>query len=312
MKKNTKLLVSIISSLIFVILAFIPIYFICFKNKEIVVEDLILTRNNLTLNVGDKVELKNFYNLKPLGAKTNVLCLIENSKFATISGDNVLTAKGVGNTKIYFRVSAGDEFIEKNIDLSVNQKLSIPSSISFEFDSITLDIFETKTNKLTTSQTNCEASITYSSPNVCKYNHKTGVITPIGVGSTTLTIKFSDKENEISKSFEVCVVKNITKEIVIENLSKESDFYECSVEVGRSKTLNLNFYEDGNVVDDYDFDYQLLDENLLEVNATNLITTPTLGANKLQFKAKATGEIFIKIFVNNSVKTEIILKVKVI
>lgn len=311
MKKNTKLVVSVISSLIVVILAFIPLYFVCFKDKEIKVEDLVLTKNSLQITVGDKVELDNYYNLKPINSHANVICLIENPLYATINENNVLTAKDEGNTKIYFRVKTANDFIEKDIDLSIKEKLYLPNSLSFEFDKITLDKNETKTNVMTVSKTNCEAVVSYSSKNVCEYNYKTGLITPINEGTTIVTIKFCDNESEISKSFEVCVVKNITKEIVIENLTMVNGEYECLVTVKRTKTLNLEYFENGVEVADCEFDYELLDENYQVINGASVITTPLISANKIQFKAKSEGDVIIRIFVDNLARTEIILRIKV-
>lgn len=307
MKKSAKLISAIIIiALIIVSCCFIYFSFFKKQNSTDTVEDLVITNNSIVLKVGDKVNLKELYNVKPLNISANVFCCVANTKYATINENQILTAKCVGNTTILLKVDSGDDFIEKDISLRICESAMIPSSINFETESVELNLEDKNiVNRVEIlGGINYAVEIKYSEKGICSYNYETGLITPLKQGETVVTIIAKTFTEEISKSFKVCVISNLDCCIKITtngvDLDKIDDGYEITLSKFSPVKLFVEYLEEGNDVIDFTFDY------VLENNTCNLYVQKDNGF--IMLIGKESGNCNLKIQVKS---LEILIKVKV-
>lgn len=304
-KSKLKIITILVSLTVLLVSLFSVIYVTCFLNKnEDVVTDLIISNNNITINVGDRIDLKKYYRIEPLNISANVLCLMGNSSFATINSENILIAKNAGLTKIYLKVKSGEDVIEKNINLKIDELPKLPTNLSFKNEIVKLSIGDSGVyNKLTiTGEYNVSGEIKYSNPNVCEYNLTTGEIIPLGVGSTTVTVLFKSGTDTISKSFDVEIKSCMKKEIVLSSkgIAKGDSEYGLEMPKNRSKQIKLSYFEDECAVD-FVYEVELISNTcglICETNKTSLTVF-----------VKEVGEAEIKISIKDK-DVFVILKVK--
>lgn len=331
MRKNLdlkKLLSVIFVPLILLGSLFAIIYVTCFKedNKNLVT-DLIVSNQNLTIKVGDKIDLKDFYTIKPLDISANVLCLVANSRFAVIDENNVLTAKIAGNTKIYLKVNSGTDIIERDINLAIedltedNQKdgqtdegniqdnmLVNPTSLSFENENMNILLSDEncKNELIVTGDYNTTAVVEYSDETICEYNVNSGAITPKAIGQTTVTVKFFNGKEEISKSFCVKVAddESITIELTSPIIQKVDDYYTISFSSSstKGKVVTITCKEDGVKKTGCVFSYEII------TNSCELVCQ--LDKESIVLKASNSGESDLKICLDGT-NIFVILKVRV-
>lgn len=326
-----KLLSVIFVSLILLGSLFAIIFVTCFKedNKNLVT-DLIVSNQNLTIKVGDKIDLKDFYTIKPLDISANVLCLVENSRFAVIDENNVLTAKNAGNTKIYLKVNSGTDIIERDINLAIedltedNQTENQtdnqtdegniqsdaqvnPTSLSFENENmnITLSDENCKNELIVTGDYNTTPVVEYSDETICEYNVNSGAITPKATGQTTVTVKFFNGKEEISKSFSVKVAddESISIELTSPIIQKVDDYYTISISSGstKGKVVTISCKEDDVKKTGCVFSYEII------TNSCGLVCQ--LDKESIVLKASNSGESDLKISLDGT-DIFVILKVR--
>jgi len=294
---NKKLLISlaiIIPSVIIIVL----IGFSMFSTKKENVEDLILSTNSINLEVEESVNLNDYFSVYPKNAKAIVMCLIDDSYYAVISKDNIVTAKNIGTTQIYLKVSSGsNNIINKTIGLNVKEKSVIPTNFSFEKSEVNLGI-NTQfaiNNLISENEYNVTPVITYSTNNVCSYDYQTGKVLPINLGSTIVTVTFKLKNKEISQNFKVNVKE--TYRTIELSYEKENDCYIIDVELNTTKSLNVFVYEDGVVVNG-EIKIDVIENNagfnlINNEMGTIIYRCSTSGETKLKISCVEDSSVFI-------------------
>lgn len=300
MKTSTKIIITCIASILLVCgFIVVGINFIGNKNS---VKDLIINSNNITLEVGQEINLKNYFSLSPTTSKATVMCLIENSTYAKISDDYMLTAKNIGETKIILKVNTGsNNYIEKNINVIITEKSIIPSSISFEKTSVSLGKNTTTcTNKLIASgEYNVAPKISYTNSNVCTYNYKTGLITPINYGSTKITVTFSLNEKIVFNSFDVTICDEYRTISV--DLPTLYNFYILNVQPNELKSINIITKEN-----DIETEFAIKQEFISNNNNSQIVSSEF---SNILVKATMSGESILKVFCKDDENIFILIKI---
>lgn len=277
-----------------------------FNNNEIKVKDLVVKTHNINLEVGQQIDLENYYTILPSTSKAVVMCLVTDSSYAKISSGNILTAKHIGKTQVLLKVDAGsNNYIERNINVEVNEKSCIPTDISFEKQVVNLSMQSKNiTNKLNIiGSYNVMPIINYSNSNVCSYNYKTGVITPLNYGQTTITVSFSNNDKIISKSFIVNILNEYRKMEI--NLEKDGNYYILKTKSNKMEFLNVLLYEQNQIVKKNINADIISNNNGLEIiqneNCDIMITTSNIGESIIKFSCKEDESVYIyvKIIVEN-------------
>ena len=287
--KNTALKITISCLIILLVLAGISYLIISqLSNQNIKIKDILLSTNKITLEIGDKVNLNELYSIYPINATCNVMCLVLDSKCANINNDNILTAKTIGTTKVLLKASSDNNFIEKDIEISVTNKEEVPTSISFEKELVTLSLKSKNiSNKITLDcEYNGTPTISYSNEGICSYNYITGVITPKSCGETYVKVKYNLKESTLEKSFKVVVKDDYVKLIV--NATKENDYYVLNLTKNKVKTIKVQVYENDAVIS------KTLD-GVFVINQNNTKILQHDGSNFV-IKVQEQGESILKIF----------------
>lgn len=248
-KSLSKKILIIVFSLMIVGGVFAIIFFVGFKNESVEITDLEVKKSSIILSVGDSVDLKDYYTTKPLNLSTNVLCLSGNSVLASINDKNILTTKDVGETTIYLKVGSGSNALEENIVLRIEEVKTLPQTLSFNKSALSVMLGDTSCeNKLSIfGNFNTTGKVEYSVDGICEYNLETGKITPKSVGTTIVTVRFSNNKTEISQSFSVEVKNEVEKEIILlaTGLSKENDEFNLSINCGQFRKINISYFEAG-------------------------------------------------------------------
>lgn len=283
------------------------IFLIKFYNKnENKVDDLVIYTQNLNLVVGEQINLENYYTILPKTSKAVVMCIVTNSSYANISGNNVLTAKNLGTTQVLLKVDAGsNNFIERNINIVINEKPCIPTSLNFEKEVVNLNLqSENISNNLTIlGSYNVTPTVTYSNSNICSYNYSTGIITPLNYGQTTVKVSFSSNNETISKSFVVNVLDEYRKMEI--DLDKVDDYYIFKTTSNKVDFLKVLLYEQNQLVKKNINADILSNDNELEIiqneNCNIMIMTSNIGESIIKFSCKEDESVYIyvKIIVEN-------------
>jgi len=285
---------------------FAIIYVKCFlTGTENSVTDLIISNYNLTINVGDSIDLKNYYKIEPLNVSANVWCYIDGPSFATIDSNNVLKAKNAGSTIICLNVKSGEDVIKRNITLQIDELPKLPTKLSFNNDIVKLSINDSGVyNKLTiTGEYNVSGEVKYSNPNICEYNLSTGEIVPFCEGETTVTVLFKSGVDTISKSFDVEIKSSMKKELGLtsKGITNEDDEYYLEIPKTKSKQITISYKEDKTDVANFEFEVELLSNTCGLICETN--------KSSLNVSVKEIGEAEIKISIKDK-DVFVILKVK--
>jgi len=271
-----------------VALVFVIMYFTIFKTND-EIKELEVTTNSIVLEIGDTKDLKDCYNVTPASASILVMCYIGDASFAEINSDNIILAKSVGETTILLKCKVDNKVLEKEISLIVVEKSLIPSSFSFEHETVCMGLATTNCyNKIVCSDSyNVEPNIEYSNSGVCEYNYTTGLITPLSLGSTNVTVKFVKDNVVVSSSFTV-VVEEIYRTIET-NLTKEGDYYILLLNENKFASVTLKVYEAGVVNSNIQLKFEFVSN--------------TINANVVQFeysvamiKAYDFGEAILKVY----------------
>ena len=277
-----------------------------FNKNETKVKDLVIKTQNINLEVGEQINLENYYTILPSTSKAIVMCIVADNSYAKISTGNILTAKHIGKTQVLLKVDAGsNNFIERNINVEVNEKSCIPTALSFEKEVVNLNLQSKNiTNKLiVTGKYNVTPIITYSSNNICNYNYKTGIITPLNYGQTTITVSFSNNDEIISKSFIVNVIDEYRKMEM--NLEKDGNYYILKTNSNKIEFLKVLLYEQNQIVKKNINADIISNNNGLEIiqneNCDIIIITSDIGESIIKFSCKEDESVYIyvKIIVEN-------------
>jgi len=298
MKKYLKIILPILI-LIIVVVAFFTMYYTIFGNKR-QIQSLEITTNNISLEVGDTKDLKDCYLVEPEEANFYVMCYISDESCAEINANNILTAKSVGNTTILLKCKVKNKPFEEEIDLTVTEKQVIPSSFGFEYTSITTGLNSTNCyNNIVCSESyNVVPSIEYSINNVCEYNYNTGLITPISLGTTTVTVKFEKDGEIVSNSFTVNVENNYRS--IVPSLSKEGDYFILNLSKNSLQSFTLKTFESGvedpSIKINFEFNSNEINASILQYELNCVIIKATeVGETILKVSCKDDESIFVNI-----------------
>ncbi len=294
MTKLRKIIILSVS-IILLLLIFAIIYFTVFKTDK---TDLIVLTDNLTVEVGESVDLKDYYSLISNNKDIEVLCLPSNSSLATVNDENVITASKVGNLTIYLKTNGSNKIIEKEINLVIKQASVIPISFSFEKSVVNIGINTNYIiNKIVTVDNyNVNPTIYYSVNNICEYDVDTGKIIPKNIGTCEVKVSFNLKNNIVENSFTV-IVKEIYRKIDV-NLTKVDDYYIFNLTKNEFKLLSLTLYEDNVIVNSVAYKTEFLSNNcsaFIEQKEMNsiLLTADSLGETVLKIYCKDDESIFV-------------------
>ena len=112
-------------------------------------------------------------------------------------------------------------------------------------------------NKIVCNQAfNVTPTIEYSNPNICEYNYISGLITPLNLGTTTITVKFVKNNVVVSNSFSV-KIEEIYRTIET-NLTKEADYYILLLNENKSAIFSLAVYEGGVINSNIQLEFQFI------------------------------------------------------
>lgn len=285
-----KLLIIILISVSFVSAIFTIIFVSCFKNNKDSVKELKLNSDNLTLEVGDVVDLKNMYSLRPINFSANVLCLVANSKFAVIDENNILTAKSEGFTKIYFKVNSGNNLIEKDISLQINKHVEENKD-----DSI---VDDNKDNDKTDENNKDDSKDINNNDNIINNDDN--------INNNDDNKDSKDSDDSIDNDKTIDDAKSNLK-IVLKSkfVEKIDDYYtlNLSSESVKAKTIMLSCIDDKNIEHEVNFVYEILSDDC-ELYFQ-------FDKNKVIVMGSKVGEAVIKISIENSSEF-VLLKVRVV
>lgn len=303
MKKSFK--IAFIPILVVILTAgiFIVLYYSIFKNES-EIKSFVVTNDNIILEIGDTKDLKECYTIAPASASIYVMCYINDASFAEISEDNVIIAKSIGETKILLKCSINNKLVQEEINLIIVEKSIIPNSFNFENEKITLSPTTTNCyNRIICDEAyNVTPLIEYSNSNICEYNYTTGLITPINLGTTIITVKFSKDNKIISNSFTVKVEENyITLET---NLTKEGEYYILLLNKNSNGYFTVKSFESG--VENA----KIKLKNEFVINQAN-VSILQFESNIVILKATSIGESILKIYLEEDESVFVNIKIKV-
>ena len=141
----------------------------------------------------------------------------DNEQVATVGNEGLVTAVGVGKTKI--TVSAGD-FTKAYLNVTVSQKVDSVYKIKIPVENANLfagDKFDMNAYVVYGAAKVENAEINYKSSDESVAQVNDGVITAVGEGSATVTLSYSGEYGSASASFSVKVLGVYTVNAEIEN-----------------------------------------------------------------------------------------------
>ncbi|MDO5292831.1 MAG: Ig-like domain-containing protein [bacterium] len=166
-----------------------------------------VTNNKLTLATGKTYQLK--VSVTPTNAGNKKVSYTSlNTKVATVSGTGKITAKKAGTVKIRIKAKDGSNVV-RNITVTVKQASKVINKITLPINTTRkLIIGDTYTLKPVIAPSKYQGrSLSYKSSNtkVVKVSSK-GVITAVGSGTATVTVRAKDTDT-VSTSIK-CTVKS--------------------------------------------------------------------------------------------------------
>lgn len=296
---KTALKITITCVIILLVLSVVGYFIFGLTNSNnIKLKDLILHKDRLSLEIGEKINLNELYSIYPNNANANVMCLVVNTSYANISNNKILTAKSCGDTKVLLKVSDGTTFIEKDIDVSITEKATLPDNFYFEKEVININLDNNSTYNpiICYSEYNTLPVITYSNENICSYNYVNGLITPINEGETIVTATFSNKESTITKSFKVTIIDN--KSYLITNLEKDGEYY--ILNTTQSSINNIEVFNSDGSSSNIDVNAIILengnDTQIIQTEFNNvLLFTSNYGESIIKISLKDDNNVYVLI-----------------
>lgn len=302
---RSKTKIFVVFGLVLVLLStFVCLYLFAFKDSTPVIEELIVNKTTLNLEIGDTINIDNCYLTLPSNSEAQVMCLLSNTSLANISG-HILTAKQVGETKIYLKAEGRDGYIQKEINIKISEKSTLPDDFSFEREEIVMGInTEYVINNIVyDGNHNFDYEISYTNAGIVTYNPLTGQILPTNTGTTFVNVKLYTKSESITHSFKVAV-KDIYREIKID-LPKEDDYYILNMNAKQNEILSIIVYEDETVNNSARIVTEIK-ENGAQTEIVQGEITPIV------IYSENSGESIIKISCYDDSSVFILIKVKVV
>lgn len=294
MSNKIKIIISSVFA-VSVILVFLVIYIVALPSDN--KNELSVNVESITLEVGDSVDLSNYYTVKSKKS-LEVLCLSQNNALASVTNEKTLTANASGQTKIYFKITDGKGgYIEKFITANIIDKQIIPSVFSFEKESVVMgvDTAFIENKIISDVEFNVIPNVSYSNDSICSYNYQTGKIYPLNEGTTTITVQFSHKNRHVENGFEVCVKNNYCT-IALNNTTKIGDEYYKTLSVNASSFLTYDILNNENN-NEYTMMYEIVENScdiLVQKEYSKYILKGTKqGVAKIKFYLKEDESVYV-------------------
>ena len=223
----------------------------------------------------------------------------DNEQVATVGNEGLVTAVGVGKTKI--TVSAGD-FTKAYLNVTVSQKVDSVYKIKIPVENANLfagDKFDMNAYVVYGAAKVENAEINYKSSDESVAQVNDGVITAVGEGSATVTLSYSGEYGSASASFSVKVLGIYTVNAEIEN---KKEYYIP----GETADINIVSVkkENGDEVEvkDEDIVYTSLNEDVATVSE-GVITAVAAGTATIGVSYVGGGSFNLEIEVAKKIST---------
>lgn len=179
-------------------------------NKNVFATDITVTGISDSYNVGDVISLDDInIIINPINVTVKPNISVNDASKAEIT-DTEIIFKNSGECNIVFSVKSNNDsyvYYTKTVNI---KNVTYANSLIFENNNVKVNFNDVATNRLIINPTNCSVTpkISYSNNNVVSYSYLTGEITPINVGSTTVTAKINVSKTETIQTSFVCTVTN--------------------------------------------------------------------------------------------------------
>ena len=154
-----------------------------------------LNKTALTLDVGKSYTLTK--TVSPSNAVTSYTWSSSNTSVATVDGNGKVTAKKAGTATITVKTANGKT---ASCNVTVQAVQTVPTSVSLNKTSLTLDVSKSYTLAKTVSPSNAVTSYTWSSSNTSVATvDSNGKVTAKASGTATITVKTSNGKTATCK-----------------------------------------------------------------------------------------------------------------
>ena len=154
-----------------------------------------LNKTALTLDVGKSYTLTK--TVSPSNAVTSYTWSSSNTSVATVDGNGKVTAKKAGTATITVKTANGKT---ASCNVTVQAVQAVPTSVSLNKTSLTLDVSKSYTLAKTVSPSNAVTSYTWSSSNTSVATvDSNGKVTAKKAGTATITVKTSNGKTATCK-----------------------------------------------------------------------------------------------------------------
>lgn len=290
MRKSLKIVLTAGAILLLVAVLLLLYFFVIIKDENIYVEDITLSKNEITMKVNDTYTITDIMEIEPLNYNVQVMCYAENSNYLSVVNGYTLKAKTTGSTKVLIKaLHDKDSYIDKVLNINIVPKTVYPDSFSFENEKVVIEVGKSGTNKIICSKEyTAEPTITYSINDICTYDYKTGKINALNIGETTVKVRFLNEGVILERAFEVVVSENKPK-IVLTNGTFENNIYVLNVT--KSEIARLYF----KTLDAEGNDTTFVTKVKMETNSVNLEVI-SYELSCIKFTCGNVGEETIKIY----------------
>ncbi|MCQ2801948.1 MAG: Ig-like domain-containing protein [Bacilli bacterium] len=273
--------------------------------KEVVdVESVTIQEDDLAINIGDKTSYQLHATVLPDDASDKSLAWSSNNvNVATVNSEGLVTIKGVAGEAIITAKSSSNESISDSFKLTVSEVLVTTVAIKSEGSSVDEISFSTRdigvnTKTLTVDVAPAHAtdpSIIWSSEDATVATVSNGVVTPKGIGQTTIKANNvrSGKYDEVTVKVLPVEVENIVVKLdgsEVSNIKFKSDDIDAN-----TKTLVASVVPD----DATNKDVVWSSSNTNIVTVENGVVTPKgVGSAKIRVASEDNAEVYKEISVD--------------
>ena len=273
--------------------------------KEVIdVESVEIQEDDLAINIGDKTSYQLHATVLPADASDKSLSWSSNNaNVATVNSEGLVTIKGVAGEAIITVKSASNESATDSFKLTVSEVLVTSVAIKYESESVdeisftTRDIgVSTKTLTADVAPANAtDASIIWSSEDSTVATVSNGVVTPKGIGQTTIKA-----DNVRSGKYDEITVKVLpveVEDIVVKlNDSEVTSISFKSDDIGaNTKTLVATVVPSDATYKDVVWSSY----NTTIVTVDNGVVTPVgVGSTKVRVASEDNAEVYKEISVD--------------
>ena len=271
------------------------------SGSDIYITEMSFVDHKISVKVGDKLDVSTLeLNILPSNAKISPTIELRPTTKAVKNG-NVVTFLDVGEVELVAR-ALGDKGVYKTATLicEISKAPIFAVDVAFQYRTITFDINDTAINKLIISPETYNQGVVVSYVNnnkVANYDYITGVLTPVRVGTGTISVQLKSDENKtIYSSFDVSVTNNVYANSIDNiTLNNKAISDEITLYTGDSGELNYTV-----LPNDFNMNSTIsTNNNLISFNGKNFVVGNVEGESIINISAqKVDGNITKSIKVN--------------